>query len=108
MAPLQGVVRYFLCITFITQNMSEKPEYNSVTDGEEQPKKKATKWEAVPIPMGIKTTSTSQSNAQSSFLNNAMDTAGHAMKGKDQKENWQRIQRTTFTNWINNRLQGAP
>lgn len=84
--------------------MSGKTEHDSETygaqDGEEKPKKPATKWEAVPIPIGGK------ANEQRSYLDNKMETASHAIKGKDQKENWQRIQRTTFTNWINNRLQG--
>ena len=86
-------------------------EYNSVPegnqDGDDKPKKKTSKWEAVPIPTGTRKTNL-QPNAQGSYLNNDMDTASHALKGKDQKENWQRIQRTTFTNWINNRLQGEP
>ena len=90
--------------------MSEKTEHNSVADanhdGAEKPaKKKSSKWEAVPIPMGGKTSV--QSNEQRSYLDNSMDNASHAIKGKDQKENWQRIQRTTFTNWINNRLEGC-
>ena len=68
-------------------------KYNAVA------KKQSSNWEAVPIPIGA-----SKANAQRSYLDNSMDTASHAMK--DQKENWQRIQRTTFTNWINNRLQG--
>ena len=69
---------------------------------EKTPKKKSSNWEAVPIPMGG-----GKANTQRSYLDNSMDTASHAIKGKDQKENWQRIQRTTFTNWINNRLQGS-
>ena len=88
----------------------ENTEHDSVADGnqdaEEKLKKKTSKWEAVPIPTGGKISA--QSNAPSSYLNNDMNTASHAIKGKDKKENWQRIQRTTFTNWINNRLQGAP
>lgn len=69
-------------------------------DGEEKPKKKTSKWEAVPIPMGGNAAGGVQPYAQS-------NTAGtYTLKGKQQKENWQRIQRTTFTNWINNRLQG--
>lgn len=91
--------------------MSEKTEHDGEKDGNQDGqdenllKKKATKWEAVPIPMAGKTIV--QSNVQRSYLDNDMDTASHALKGKDKKENWQRIQRTTFTNWINNRLQGA-
>ena len=90
--------------------MSEKTEQNSVADGnqddEEKPKKKTSKWEAVPLFPGAK--SSVQSNAQNSYLNNDMNTASHALKGKDKRDNWQRIQRTTFTNWINSRLQGTP
>jgi len=86
--------------------MSQETEQNGETQDGEKPKKKpSTKWEAVPIPMGVK--ANVQSNASRSYLDSTMNTASHAIKGKDQKENWQRIQRTTFTNWINNRLQGA-
>ena len=107
---LQGVVGYFCASLLYSENMSEKTEHNSAADanqdGSEKPtKKKNSKWEAVPIPMGGKTSL--QSNEQRSYLDNNMNTASHTIKGKDQKENWQRIQRTTFTNWINNRLQGC-
>ena len=85
--------------------MSEKTEQQNgeTQDGEETPKKKVTKWEAVPV--GVK--ASVQSNVPRSYLDSSMNTDSHAIKGKEQKENWQRIQRTTFTNWINNRLQGA-
>lgn len=114
----RGIYYWVWFVTFVhrilsLENMSEeeKTEHDSAADGnqvvEEKPKKKTSKWEAVPIPTGG--TINVQSNApQSSYLNNDMNTASHAIKGKDKKENWQRIQRTTFTNWINNRLQGAP
>ena len=90
--------------------MSEKTEQSSVAadgnqDDEEKPKKKTSKWEAVPLFPGAKTSV--QSNAQNSYLNNDMNIASHALKGKDKRDNWQRIQRTTFTNWINSRLQGT-
>lgn len=108
---LQGVVRSVL-LFIAALSMSEKTEHNSVVDtkqdGAEKPTKKksiGSKWEAVPIPVAGKPSV--QPNEQRSYLDNSMDTASHAIKGKDQKENWQRIQRTTFTNWINNRLQGG-
>ena len=92
--------------------MSEKTDVvDAKQDGAEKPAKKksiGSKWEAVPIhrPIPVAGKTSVQPNEQRSYLDNSMDTASHAIKGKDKKENWQRIQRTTFTNWINNRLEG--
>ena len=69
----------------------------SVYDKKDKPAEKKSQWEAVPV--------TAKRHGGGTGGDTACGQRG--LKDINKKEDWLRIQRTTFTNWINDRLKGT-